>query len=114
MNLSLLPKKVTISGATWFDANNNGVISDNETLAQVSVKFAVQQAPDGNAGNVTVTSNATGYYVRSLSPATYSISINHTTLENNQTVRYTYEGTLPIDIGDHDITMNFKLARVEE
>ena len=95
-------------------ANNNGVINDNETLAQVSVKFAVQQAPDNNAGNVTVASNTTGYYIRSLSPASYSVSINHTTPENNQTVRYTYEGTLPIDIGDGDITMNFKLARVEE
>jgi len=113
-NLSLLPTKVTVSGATWYDANNNGVINTNETLAQVSVKFAVLQAPDDNAGDVTVTSNATGYYTRNLSPATYSISINHTAIENNQTVRYTYEGTLPIDIGDSDITMTFKLARVEE
>ena len=96
------------------DVNGNGVLNDNESMEQVSVSFNVQTAPDDNAGNVTVTSNATGYYTRNLSPATYTISVNHTLVENNQTVRFVYEKSLIVGIGDAAKTVNIKLARVEE
>jgi len=113
-NISLVPAKVTVSGATWYDENNNGVIDANETIPQASIRFNVVEAPDQNAQNVTVTSNATGYYQRTLSPATYNIVVNFTAKEDNVTVRYTYQGTLPIAIGDQAKTMNIRLARVEE
>lgn len=113
-NISLVPATVTVTGATWYDENNNGVMDANETIPQTSIRFTVVDAPDQNAQNITVTSNATGHYQRSLSPATYSIEVNFTATEDNVTVRYTYEGTLSIDIGDQPKTMNIKVARVEE
>ncbi|MEA2053759.1 MAG: STT3 domain-containing protein [Candidatus Thermoplasmatota archaeon] len=112
-NISMVPSKVKVSGATWYDANSNGARDTNESVAGVSIKFVVVSAPDENADNATVLSNETGYYTRYLFPATYAIEVDFSVNVENETVRYVYSDTLKINIGDSTKTLDIKLSKVE-
>ncbi len=108
-NLSLVPSKVTVSGTTWMDANDNGRRDADEAMPSVPIDFTVLDAPDQNAQNTSLRSNKNGTYQTSLSPGTYRVSVNATANET----RYVSTRTIDIDIGDAPRTLNIKVARAE-
>lgn len=109
-NISMIPSKVTISGITWYDADKNGRMDENESITNVPIEFVVIDAPDENAVNATAMSNSTGHYEKSLFPATYKIEVNY--IQGNET--YIYSDEIEIRIGDSDKTRNIKLEKVED
>jgi len=110
-NISLAPSKVNVSGAIWYDENNNGVRDENETMQGVTVQFNVIERIDNYSVNESARSNSTGYYLVALYPAKYRIEVNYSKVIENETVYYRYEGTVDIKIGDQPKTIDIKLRR---
>ena len=110
-NISMVPMKVEVSGKVWYDANGNGVKDENESVVNTPIKFNVISAPDKNAANETIYTNSTGHYTISLSPAKYSVEVSYTVRKGNESITYSYHGTLNLKIGETRRTFDIKLRR---
>jgi len=110
-NISMTPSKVDVEGKVWYDRNGNGKMDDNEILQGASVKFTLINALDKNARNSSTTSDANGTYSLQLFPSTYKISVKYVETVGNETISYTYEGTMDIKIGDTKKIKDIKVAR---
>ena len=108
-NISLIPSKVQVTGKVWYDANENGKMDENESVVNTPIKFNVISSPDKNAANETIYTNSTGHYTISLSPAKYDVEISYKVRKGNETITYSYHGTLNIRIGETKRTYNIKL-----
>ncbi len=110
-NISLKPSRVKVSGKVWYDGNGNGKMDENETLSGAKVKFVLVDAIDKNARNTSAITDENGTYDIMLYPSKYSIIADYKEVIGNETITYSYEGTINIKIGDSPKIKDIKLSR---
>ncbi|UCE36207.1 MAG: carboxypeptidase regulatory-like domain-containing protein [Thermoplasmata archaeon] len=93
----MTPINITLSGYTQYE----GSAVDN-----VSISFVAVALTGGE--NTSINSSESGYYSLGLSPGEYNIIVFYNTTENNKTVRYLYEETIDLEIGEgsRDLSLN--------
>ncbi len=104
VNVSLALVPVPVSGAVGYDYDENGALSEFETMKNVEIKF---NADAGIAGNTAVNNTAKsqsgagyGNYSIKLMPGTYDVAVNQTV----NGVVYTYTGMLDVPVASAAIT----------
>jgi len=110
-NISLIPSKVKVDGTVWYDENGNGKRDENETIIGATVKFSLINALDKNARNSSTSTGINGTYSIQLYPSTYKVSVDYTENIGNETIHYTYEGTIDIKIGDKEKIKDIKVTK---
>lgn len=112
-NISMTPSKVKVSGKVWYDENGNGKLDENETISDVTIKFNLIKAIDENARNTSATTDENGSYSIELYPSKYKVSVEYEKTVGNETIKYSYEGTIDVKIGDKPKKLDIKLRREE-
>ena len=111
LEISLTKHTVNVSGETKDKINGSNI-------GNIKIDFDKNESVVNNtAASKTITSDKNGHYYLELKPGSYNVSINQTVKFGNDTVNYTYIGTLEVVSEDNKPmtqTENILMPREED
>ncbi len=111
LDISLTKHTVNVSGETKDKINGSNI-------GNIKIDFDKNESVVNNtAASKTITSDKNGQYYLELKPGSYNVSINQTVKFGNDTVNYTYIGTLEVVSEDNEPmtqTENILMSRDED
>ncbi len=107
-NISINYASISLSGSTLENNTEN-------VLSNITIDYIPDITVENNtAQEISIQSDINGLYEVDIQPGTYNILVNQTTVENNITIIYNYQGKLIIEIGEGLKTFDIMISKVEE